>query len=299
MALRKLLIIGATGKQGGAVIDALVASSAPFEILALTRNTSSPSAQKLTSKANVKVIQGDSFNPAPIFEAHAPIYGVFLMTSFEPRKPNTEEAQAHPVIEHAIKNNVEHFVFTSVDRGGPGKSEENPTQIAHFASKHRVEEYLKAKSTGSNTQWTILRPVAFMDNLSPGLEGKFFPALWGSKLRDDQTLQLVSVHDIGVFASRAFQYPEEYKGRAISIAGDELTLPQAKKVFREVIGYEMPSTYQFVGSFFCYMVKELGLMFQWFADVGFGADVKALRKEEPKLQDFSMWLKESSGFRKR
>jgi len=297
MALRKLLIIGATGKQGGAVIDALIASSAPFEILALTRNTSSPSAQKLASKPNVTLVQGDSLKPTPIFEAHK-IHGVFLVTTFAPGKNSMEEEQAHPVIDAAVANGVEHFVFTSVDRGGPGVSEKSPTDIAHFASKHRIEEYLKEKTAGTNTQWTILRPVAFMDNLVPGFGGKAFLAMWGSSLGNDKPLQLISVHDIGIFAARAFQAPKEYEGRAISLAGDELTLTQAKKVFKDSLGYDAPTTFQFVGSAIMFMVKEVGVMFKWFADVGYGADIQALRKEEPKLQDFGTWLKESSGFKK-
>jgi uncharacterized protein YbjT (DUF2867 family) len=297
MALRKLLIIGATGQQGGAVIDALIAHSAPFEILALTRNTSSPSAQKLAAKPNVTLVQGDSVTPAPIFEARK-IYGVFLMTSFVPGKTQMEEAQAHPVIEEAVKHGVEHFVFTSVDRGGAGVSEKSPTEIAHFASKHRIEEYLKEKTANSKTDWTILRPVAFMDNLSPGFMGKMFPATWGSSLGDNKPLQLISVHDIGVVAARAFERPEKYNGRAISLAGDEVTLVQAKKVFKEVIGYDMPANFTFMGSALIFMVKELGTMFRWFKDAGYGADIKALRKEVPELQDFGTWLKESSGFRK-
>jgi len=296
MALRKLLIIGATGKQGGAVIDALIADSAPFQILALTRNTSSPSAQKLASRPNVTVVQGDSLNPTPIFEAHK-VHGVFLMTTFEPGKDGMEEAQAHPVIEASVKAGVEHFVFTSVDRGGPGVSEKSPTEIPHFASKHRIEEYLKEKA-GSKMAWTILRPVAFMDNLAPGFMGKMFPAMWNNSLGDDKPLQLISVHDIGVFAAKAFEKPEEYKGRAISLAGDELTLSEARKVFEETIGYAMPANFTFLGAAVMLMVKEMGTMFNWFRTVGYGADIPALKKEVPQLQDFGTWLKESSGFRK-
>jgi uncharacterized protein YbjT (DUF2867 family) len=295
MTLRRLLVIGATGKQGGAVIDALIASSAPFEILALTRNTSSPSAQKLASKSNVTLVQGNSETAAPIFEAHTPIYGVFLVTSFKPGNNEMEEAQAYPVIDAAVKAGVEHLIFTSVDRGGDA-SEQTPTDIGHFASKHRIEKYLKEKTAGTKTQWTILRPVAFMDNLVPGFVGKIFPAMWGASLGNEKTLQLISVHDIGVFAARAFQNPQEYKGRAISLAGDELTLPQAKEVFKKAVGYDMPATFQFLGSAVLYMVKEMGTMFKWFHDVGYGIDIQALRKEEPKLQDFETWLKESSDF---
>jgi len=60
----------------------------------------------------------------------------------------------------------------------------------------------------------------------------------------------------------------------------------------------MPQTFDFVGSGIKYMVKEMGKMFKWFQTDGFGADIEALRKEEPKLQDFAAWLKDTSGFRK-
>jgi uncharacterized protein YbjT (DUF2867 family) len=296
MTARKLLIIGATGKQGGAAIDALLASSTPFQILALTRNASSESAKALAAKPNVTVVEGDATTPAPIFSAHGPIYGVFLVTTFAPGKESVEEAQAGPVIEEAVKNGVEHFVFTSVDRGGAEKSDENPTEIPHFASKHRIEKVLKEKAAGSNMQWTILRPVAFMDNMTPDFMGKAFVAMWAGV--GDKPLQLISCHDIGVFAARAFADPEAYKGKAISLAGDELTLEQAKKVFKETLGYDMPETFWFVGSGIKFMVKEMGTMFAWFKDEGYGADIPALRKEEPRLQDFGTWLKESSQFKK-
>jgi uncharacterized protein YbjT (DUF2867 family) len=230
MAARKLLITGATGKQGGAVIEALLASSSNFQILALTRNKSSPKAQALASKPNITVVEGDSISPDLIFDAHNPIYGVFLITTFAPGKHQMEEAQAHPIIDAAIKNNVKHFVFTSVDRGGAGKSEDNPTAIEHFASKHRIEKYLKEKNeaAGSKMDITILRPVCFMDNLTPDFMGKGFASMW--KGVGEKPLQMISVHDIGVFGARAFRDPEAYKGRAITLAGDSLTLEQGKKV---------------------------------------------------------------------
>jgi len=81
------------------------------------------------------------------------------------------------------------------------------------------------------------------------------------------------------------------------LAGDELTLAQGKQVFKESLGYDMPETYGFVGTGIQYMIKEVGTMFAWFKDVGYAADIPALRKEEPKLQDFGTWLKDTSGFK--
>jgi len=296
MAARKILITGATGKQGGAVIETLRARSAPFDILALTRNASSGGAKRLAAQSKVTVVEGESTNPASIFEAHKPIYGVFSVTV--PGKAGDEEAQAKPLIDAAIQNGVEHFVFTSVDRGGARMSENNPTNIEHFASKHRIEAYLKEQiaAKGSKMQYTILRPVAFMDNLTPDFMGKGFASMWAGV--GDKPLQLISCRDIGLFAARAFMDPEAYNGRAISLAGDELSLKQAKGVFKEAVGYEMPETFGLVGSGIKFMVKEMGHMFKWFKDVGYGADIPSLRKEEPQLQDFRKWLNESSGFRK-
>lgn len=294
MATKKVLITGATGKQGGSVIDALLSSGSSFEILALTRNASSKSAQSLASKPNVTVVEGDPTSPASIFKAHSPIYGVFSMTM--PGKAGAEEEQAKSLIDESVKNGVDHFVFTSVDRGGPGTSEKNPTNIEHFASKHRIEEYLKERSgNGSKMGFTILRPVCFMDNLTPDFIGKSFASMWRGV--GNRPLQLISVHDIGIFGAKALMNPE-YKGRAISLAGDELTLEQGRKVFKETMGYDMPEAFGFVGTGIKLMMKEMGTMFKWFATDGYGADIPALRKEEPALQDFGTWLKKSSKFSK-
>jgi len=212
MLTKKLLITGATGKQGGAVIDALLASSTKFQILALTRDANSTAAKALAAKPNVTIVEGDATIPAPYFDAHRPIHGVFLVTSFGMGKEGMEEAQAEPIIDDSIKNGVEHLVFTSVDRGGPEVSEQTPTHISHFASKHRIEVQLKEKiaAAGSKMQWTILRPVGFMDNLVPGFMGKIFSSMWGGV--GDKPLQLISVHDIGVFGAKAFENPAAYKG---------------------------------------------------------------------------------------
>ena len=78
---KAVLITGATGKQGGAVVNALLSSD--FTILAVTRNTASPSAQKLAQKSpKIKLVQGDLNDPTVIFKnakevAGKQIWGVF------------------------------------------------------------------------------------------------------------------------------------------------------------------------------------------------------------------------------
>jgi uncharacterized protein YbjT (DUF2867 family) len=308
MAPRKILVTGATGQQGGAAIKALLAQPPSFEhtILALTRNASSAKAQALASKPNVELLQGDLDDSPAIFTKAGgkdSIWGVFLVTVPDMRSKDAVEkelSQGYALIDAAVENGVEHFVFTSVDRGGTGRSDENPTEIGHFISKHNVEKYLRDKTQegkGGMT-WTILRPVAFMDNLKPGFFAKMFAAMWLG-MGEETKLQLVSVTDIGVFAAKALGGfdKEEYKNQAISLAGDELSQPEGNEVFWKVFGRAMPRTYVLVGSVLQYMITEVGVMFKWFKDEGYGADIQQCKRLNPEMQDLATWLKEESGYK--
>jgi hypothetical protein len=46
-------------------------------------------------------------------------------------------------------------------------------------------------------------------------------------------------------------------------------------------------------------VKEMGVMFKWFHDEGFGVDISALKRLNPELKDFETWLKSESQFQTR
>ena len=189
-----------------------------------------------------------------------------------------------------------HFVFTSADRGGDVVSETNATPVAHIATKYHIEQYLKQKTAGTGMAWTILRPVTFMDNLTPDFAGKGFAAMWrqvGSK-----AVQLVAASDIGHFAASALLQPERYAGKAVGIAGDELNFEDACRVFRETMGVELPTTFCAVGSVLRFAMGDIGDMFKWFEKDGYNVDIAAARKEYPELQDFRTWLLKSSGFRK-
>jgi len=224
----------------------------------------------------------------------AKIDSVFCVTVHGP--PGAEEAQAEGLINASLAHGVTHFVFTSADRGGDILSDTNPTPVPHIATKYHIEVYLKEKTKGTNMKWTILRPVTFMDNLTPNFEGKGFAAMWNQVGK--KPVQLVAAKDIGYFAAKALLQPEKYSGRAIGIAGDELNFEEALKVFKETIGVDMPTTFCAVGSVLKFAMKDIGSMFKWFEKDGYAVDIKKTREEYPELQDFRTWLLKSSGFNK-
>ncbi|KZM25035.1 uncharacterized protein EKO05_0003216 [Ascochyta rabiei] len=302
---KALLITSATGKQGTATITALLKADADFEILALTRNAQSASAQKLQAKSSkIKLITGHLDDVDDVFRkvkqaTELPIWGVFRVQVAigGGATPQTEEKQGKALIDAAIKHGIKHFVYSSVDRGG-SKSDTNATTVPHFASKYRVEQYLFEKTRNGEMDWVILRPVAFYENLVPGFLGKVFATSWYSILKD-KPLQLVATSDIGFFAAEAFTKPEEYKSQKLSLAGEELTYTQFKTIFAETTGQSLPTTFRFVAGAINMMVKDLGLMFKWFNDVGYGADISKVRQINPALKGFETWLKEDSQFKTR
>ena len=216
------------------------------------------------------------------------------------QKIENEEKQGKAIIDEAIKHNVKHFVYASVERGGDEKSWSNPTHVPHFASKHNIEHHLRnsvaAQSGSDKMAWTVLRPVAFMNNLEPGFGMKVFMAALRTELGSKKPLQWTSVEDVGYFGAQAFLKPEQYSGRALGIAGDTLTMSDMDGMWRRTMGVTLPETYSFLGSALLWGVKEMGEMVRWFSKEGFGVDVPALRKTHPGLLTFEQWMVTKSKF---
>jgi uncharacterized protein YbjT (DUF2867 family) len=228
------------------------------------------------------VIIGDPSTPETIFsQIGSGIDGVFCMTV--PGQKSTEEDQAKALIDASIKYRVKHFVFTSGDRGGPGKSESNPTNVPILKAKHDIEVYLKTQAEG-RMAWTILRPTTFMDMLATDIHGKGFGRLWAGL--GNKPLQIVSTRDFGHFGAIALLKPEEYDRTALSIAGDELTFEEASQIFLDTTGNQIPLAPCLVESGLKLLVGDLGAMFGWLGTDGYNVDIRGLRKEYPELQTF-------------
>ena len=312
-ATKAILITGATGKQGGSVLNQLAShtTASEFTLLAVTRNADSASAKRIVERhPKVLLVQGD-LNDVPALFASAKtaltdagkpeqIWGVYsVQISMGPGVTTEFEVkQGSDLIDESIKEGVTHFVYSSVDRGGNEHSYGNPTPIPHFQTKEEIEQHLlkKAGKNGENMGWTILRPVAFMDNLEPGMKSKVFLTALRDTLKGKPN-QWVSVEDIGLFGARAFREPKEWNARAEGLAGSSLTMDEMNGCFERAIGQPVPYAFSFMGSALMWAVAEVNVMINWFADEGYGVDIAKLKKTEPQLCDFEKWLKERSGWK--
>lgn len=302
---KALLVTGATGKQGGSVINAILnlPNASEYIILAVTRDANSGGAQKLAAKSpSIKLVEGNLDDAATLFKnaekaVNQPIWGVYSVqismgkgVTFE-----GEVKQGCDLVDESVKHGVEHFVYSSVERGGNEKSWENPTPIPHFQTKQLVEVHLRDHA--GQMGWTILRPVAFMDNLQPGFPTKVFMTAVHNTLGDSKPLQWVATSDIGVFAALAFTKPEEWNHKAIGLAGDELTVPGLNKAFENKTGHPLGTTYSFLGSALMWGVSEVGHMVGWFGSDGYKADIANLKKLHPELMDMETWIERESAFK--
>lgn len=305
---KTILVTGATGRQGSGVITALLSSPQceSYTILAATRNPSSAAAQNLARLSSCIILVRGDLNDIPTLFTTAlsasPTHTIWGVYSVQPSQgpgvtESTETTQGKALIDAAVSHKVRMFVYSSVDRGGDDASWLAPTPVAHFRTKHRIEQHLRAATEpgtpGGRMLWAVLRPVAFMDNLRPrSFEARVFLAALRNNVPKGKKLQWLASRDVGPFAAMAFDSPEEWDGRAVGLAGDELTMDELDGVFERVIGGPAPTAYWFFGSVLTALVKEMALMIGWFASDGYRADVKRRRAEYPALMDLEAYLRE-------
>jgi uncharacterized protein YbjT (DUF2867 family) len=274
-----MLITGATGQQGGAVIRHMLAKG--WSLRALTRNSSSDAALNL-ARQGVELAQGDLEDLPSLEQAAHSVYGIYSVQNFWKVGAKREVQQGKSLADVAKKAGVEHFVYSSV-----GGAERN-SGIGHWATKWEIEQYIRKLGLPA----TMIRPTAFMENYYSEqteigiLQGKFVDAI-----RVDKPYQTIAVDDIGAFVALAFDRPKEFIGQAIEIAGSELTNPQAAEVFSRVLGKrvefeELPMTV--VRSW----REEYYQMYRWFNEEGFNANIAELRRRYPEvhLHTLEEWL---------
>ena len=150
-AERAILVTGATGQQGGAVVRHLRTQG--FAVRALTRDGQSPAARALAAEG-VEVVQGDLDDRASLDRALAGAYGVYSVQNFALTGVEGEVRQGTTLADAAKATGIQHFVYSSVG------SADRQTGIPHFESKFRIEEHIRA----IDLPHTILRPVFFMEN---------------------------------------------------------------------------------------------------------------------------------------
>jgi len=179
-----ILISGAAGKTGQAIIQALAKSGEP--VRAWVRSSDQSSRLKKTGVDNVLV--GDMRDPAVTSQA---VQGIRAIYHIAPNVSPDEAAIGRLLIDAARSANVEYFIFHSV-------LHPQIEAMPHHWQKLRVEEMLFE----SGLPFTILQPTVYMQNILMHWDRITKDGIHPMPYSADTRLSLVDLEDAAQAAAR-------------------------------------------------------------------------------------------------
>lgn len=260
---KTFFVVGATGQQGGSVARSLLQHGQQVRVF--TRSAAKAEGLK---QQGAEIVVGALTDRSALDKALQGVDGVFGMTTPFEAGMEAEVQQGTTLADAAKKANVAHYVFTSV-----GGADKNPG-IPHFETKWNVEQHIRQIGLSA----TIVRPTFFMDNFGTIFHQGLLQGSLMLPMRPDTKLQMIAVKDIGAFGAAALLRPSEFIGHAIELAGDALTMPEvvahlSRTMNREITFQQMPDDQAEKA-----LGDDMATMFRWFNDVGYSADIPALRQ---------------------
>ncbi|MEV0236507.1 NmrA/HSCARG family protein [Nonomuraea sp. NPDC050786] len=276
---KTVLVIGATGNQGGATARHLLADG--WRVRALVRDDTAPAAAGLAA-AGAELVRGDLDDLASITAAASGAYGIYSVQSAN----DNEIAQGKNVAQAAKAARVRHLVYSSVG----GVKSQNRFYVEHgwgAIDKWQIEEHIRELGVPA----TILRPAGFMEDFTS--PARFFQnGSLNVPWRDDLVMQLVAIDDIGAIAALAFADPATYLGKALDVTGDRLTAPQIAAALSTAAGRPIPHTRIPIEVLWEHD-PEVAKVFTWADESYYDSDPAPLRKAHAGLMDFGTWLERS------
>jgi uncharacterized protein YbjT (DUF2867 family) len=278
MTDRPILVLGATGGQGGAVAAALLDRGRP--VRAMVRRPDAPSARGLADRG-VDVVAGSLDDRAALGSAMRGVAAVFALTTPFERGVDAEVAQGRVILAAAVEAQVPHLVFSSV------AGADQHTGVPHFESKAIIENELV--STG--LPYTIVGPTYFFDNALGG-EKQIRAGILDLPLPPDRLLQQLARPDLGAFVAKVFDDPKAYVGHRIELASDAVTPRQMAALLGEVLGRSVRHDQTPLESI---RNPDMLAMWQFLNGPGYRVDVEGLRDRYPDIAwtSFADWARQT------
>jgi uncharacterized protein YbjT (DUF2867 family) len=270
-----ITVIGATGQQGGAVVDALLDHAVP--IRAVTRNPHGDKARTLAQRG-VEVVCADLDDLDSVRAAFDGAAAAFAMTTHDgPDGPKREVSHGRAIAAAAARARVPFLVYSAV--GGVDRG----SRVPHFESKHRIEKLLLQA-----VPVTFVRPTFFMETLRLMIRRDGARVTIAMPLPGDVAVQMISVRDIGRVAA-ALLLRGDPAVAPVEIAGDELTGEQIAERVAHRLG--SPTTYVQLPLDVLGDDEDLKAMFGWLARLpAYQADFARTRALAGDVEDLARWL---------
>jgi uncharacterized protein YbjT (DUF2867 family) len=269
---RKLITcFGATGNQGGSIINALL--PAGYDVRAVTRDPEDRTCEDLKSlrARGVEIVKGDISKDSmeDLAKLMKGSYGAFLMTNFwDPSSMNKEVEQGHKLVDAAKRAGVKHIIWSTLPN--VEKLSKNKYNVSHFTDKAKVEEYIRSlqqKSQKAFEHVTFIAPAFYFQNFKTLLPPKKEGDTWVFTMPETKYLTAFDVNQTGPAVLTAFNNPRDWDLRRIDYCGEH-SAPQAYiDTFSRVTGLKARLNMKPMKEFAKMNIphaEELANMFGWF-----------------------------------
>ena len=261
----KIAICGATGKQGGSVIEALRHNDC-IKLIAITRNGKSDQSLEL-SKHGIDIVEANFDQVESLRKAFHGCDSVFAVTNFwEHLDPKKEYQQACAIFDAAEAESIQHVVWSTLEHTMDKMYQDSIPlihnyKVAHFDEKGLANKYAATKKF----QLTSLYTSFYYENLTGVMH--INPDENNTRTlclpMDDKPLPIVSCRDIGKMAAHCLV--NRVYGD-VGVASEHLTGHQIADILTKSTGE--PFTYQSVPAniyrtFGFPGCEELGNMFEF------------------------------------
>jgi NAD(P)H dehydrogenase (quinone) len=175
-----ILVTGATGGLGHAVVESLLQTISPTQLAVLVRD---PAKAADLQAQGVAVRQGDYSDYSSLTAAFAGVEKLYFVAT----SSMTDRIGQHEnVVRAAVAAGVKHLVYTSFQR----KTEDGTSPVAFIEEAHLATEKLIKQS---GLTYTILKHALYLD---------VFPPFFGPQVLENNTIYLPAGTGRGAYASR-------------------------------------------------------------------------------------------------
>ena len=216
----RVLVLGATGQVGGALVPLLVADQS-IEVVAAARTP------KKAEHLGVEVVEFDLDRIETFAPALANIDRIFMATGYTVDMLR----QSKDLVNSAKRAGVQQIVHL-------GACGDDDTRVAHYGWHQFVERYIE----WSGITFTHLRPEIFMQNLL-GYGGESYVQKGVIKhYVGSARLSWVDCDDVAAVAAVCLAEPEQHAGKTYRMGYEAKTYYELAEVFTKVLG--QPFSYE-------------------------------------------------------
>ena len=239
--MSKLLVIfGATGQQGGSVIDYILNDaelSQKYRLRGVTRQPSQPAAGRLIERG-VEVVRGDLDDENSLKDAMKGAHTIFAVTTtiYDEQCKEREVRQGKAIADVAVASGAQYLIFSTLSSAT--KISKGKYAVDSFDSKAEVEEYIR----GLPIQSAFFAPGGFMENFMGGMAPRPSPDGSGTYtmtnvVTPDTNFPLIAtVLDSGKYVGAILAEPEKYQGKVLSASTELYSFDRLAKIMSKATG---------------------------------------------------------------